>query len=338
MVHRHQLDGLPPEQAHAVQLAAIEQHGGEAVVVVHRRDEPAAAGEKARLAVQALRGVVDHLEAAVGLALVVGGEARHLRVRDDEAGVAHAERLEHVLLEVGVELLARDDLDEMADHVGGHGVVPARARRELQRQRGERVDHVGERVAGLGAVAHGELPVRRVDVGALHEAVGEAGGVAQQIADGHGPRGGHGGEDGVVASGEDAQILPRRDELVHRIVELKAPFFVEHHEPDARDGLRHRVDAPDRVGGDGPAALDLEVAERLTVDDLAAPGHQGQGAGELAGVDVALPVLADAGEALGRDSDLFGLRGHGGSPGGRIRLSETARSCLCRSGGRRRAS
>ena len=173
-----------------------------------------------------------------------------------------------------------------------------------------------QRVAGLGAVAHGQLPVRRVDIGALHEAVGEAGGVAQQIAHGHGPRGGHGGEDGVVAAGEDAQVLPRRDELVHRIVELKAPLFVEHHEPDARDGLRHRVDAPDRVGGDGPAALDLEVAERLTVDDLAAPGHQGQGAGELAGVDVALPVLADAGEALGRDSDFFGLRGHGGSPGG----------------------
>jgi hypothetical protein len=88
--------------------------------------------EEARLPVQAPRGVIDDLQRAVGLPLVVRGEPRHLIVADDEARVAHAQRPEDVLGQVGVEPLPGDDLDQVTEDVGGDRIVPAGARRELE--------------------------------------------------------------------------------------------------------------------------------------------------------------------------------------------------------------
>jgi hypothetical protein len=108
-------------------------HRGEAEVVVRRRDEPAAAGEEHALPVPALRGIVDECQAVVALPLVVGGEPLRPVFGDDEGGIGHAERLEHVLLEIRVQPLSGDQLDQMSADVGRYRVVPARARRELQR-------------------------------------------------------------------------------------------------------------------------------------------------------------------------------------------------------------
>src|SRR5262245_21622645 len=123
----------------------------------------------------------------------------------------------------------------------------------------------------------------------------------------------------MVAADEDALIAPRRDELPHRIVELNASLLPQHHQPDAHDRLRHRVDAEDRIRRDRPLALDLEVALRLEVRDLAPARDEREGAGELAGVDVPLEVIADASEPRRRESDFFGLHQH------LILLFETAR-------------
>src|SRR2546426_12634515 len=87
----------------------------------------------------------------------------------------------------------------------------------------------------------------------------------------------------MVAADEDALIAPRRDELSHRIVELKASLLPQHHQPHAHDRLRHRVDAEDRILRYRPLSLDLEVALRLEVRDLSPARDEREGAGELAG-------------------------------------------------------
>src|SRR5437899_12934585 len=114
----------------------------------------------------------------------------------------------------------------------------------------------------------------------------------------------------MVAADEDALIAPRRDELSHGIVELKASLLPQNDQPHAHDRLRHRVDAEDRIPRDPPLSLDLEVALRLEVRDLSAARHEREGAGELASVDVTLEVIGDASEPRRRQSDFFGLHEH----------------------------
>src|SRR5712664_3256197 len=114
----------------------------------------------------------------------------------------------------------------------------------------------------------------------------------------------------MVAADEDALIAPRRDELPHRIVELSASLLPQHHQPHAHDRLRHRIDAEDRMLGDWPLPLDLEVALRLEVRDFSPARDEREGAGELAGVDVTLEVIGDASEPRRRQSDFFGLHEH----------------------------
>jgi hypothetical protein len=134
--------------------------------------------------------------------------------------------------------------------------------------------------------------------------------VAEEITDGHGALHRRRLERGVIAAHEDAQVLPRRNEAVHGIIELEPPFLVEHHQPHAGDGLGHGVDAPHGIGGHRPAPLDLEMPLRLQVGHLPSPGHEGQGAGNLPRVDVALHVVADPGQARRRETDVFRLHGH----------------------------
>ena len=78
-----------------------------------------------------------------------------------EAGVAHAERLEEVIVQIDVESLARDALDQQAQHVGGHRVVPSAARVELERQRCELLRHVVERLALALSDAESAITPRR---------------------------------------------------------------------------------------------------------------------------------------------------------------------------------
>jgi hypothetical protein len=58
-----------------------------------------------------------------------------------------------------------------------------------------------------------------------------------------------------------------------------------------------------------PLRLDVDQAVCLEVRDLAAPRDQRHGAGQRAGIDVALDRRADAPEPLAREADVLGLTG-----------------------------
>src|SRR5437868_980561 len=107
----HQLDGLPSEQPHSVQLAAVQHHLMKLEVVRRRGNQPSRAREEhVRLLYPAAlfgRGF-DELDLVTvrRVGLIKRGKSAGLRLRHIEIGIAHAKRLEYSLLEEFVEGLA----------------------------------------------------------------------------------------------------------------------------------------------------------------------------------------------------------------------------------------
>ena len=109
--------------------AAGEQHRGERGQVVDGRHQAvAAAGERRRRGPLAVGRVVDGALAGVGVGAVDGPEPVAVGLGHEEAGVVHAERLEHPLGEHDVERLARGPGDQHPEDVGAGVVQPAGAR------------------------------------------------------------------------------------------------------------------------------------------------------------------------------------------------------------------
>ena len=75
------------------------------------------------------------------------------------------------------------DLDDPAQHVGGDAVVPLGAGLEQQRQAGPRVAGRGEVHPARGAELEALGPVHLVHRAGVVEAVGQPGGVGEQVPD-----------------------------------------------------------------------------------------------------------------------------------------------------------
>ena len=221
-----------------------------------------------------------------------------------------------MLVEKRLEPLPGGDLDDPAEHVGRHAVVPLAARLEQQWELREQVAGRGEVDARRDGVLEPAQAVHLVDRVRVVEAVGEPGGVGEQVPHAHGlgdrnrrrrQRGA-----GVV----DPGVGERGDEPRHRVGQLQRALLVEHHRGDGGDRLGHRVDAPDRVVGHRQPGL--EVAQPMVgqVRDAPAPGDRDRPAREQAVVDVAAEVPVDPREPGGVEPDLPGLgvdldQGHG---------------------------
>ena len=125
MVHAHELKRLTADDAGTVQLTSVGQCLGKAVVVVDGRDQAAAAGEKAvGFGEAGVLWVVLQAEAAAGLELIAGSEARDAVGRDGEEGVGHLQRVEDMALEVVVQAHARQYLHQITADVCRHRVIP----------------------------------------------------------------------------------------------------------------------------------------------------------------------------------------------------------------------
>jgi hypothetical protein len=96
------------------------------------------------------------------------------------------------------------------------------------------------------------------------------------------------------------EVLPLRDPAVDGIAELEVALLVELHQRDARDRLRHREQAVDRVVRCRLVRLAVHETEVLEVTDHAVAGDGDLAARDLAGLDVArLQMCVDVGELLG---------------------------------------
>jgi hypothetical protein len=130
-------------------------------------------------------------------------------------------------------------------------------------------------------------------------AVGEAGGVGHELA--------HGGrvigidEDhfavGIDAV-EDLEVRELGDVFGDGISGQPLALLVEDHHGDAGDRLGHGVVAEDGVFGHGRAVASRDAVGAV-VDDFAVAREDGDGAGELLVIDLALDEGVEVFEALG---------------------------------------
>jgi hypothetical protein len=230
----------------------------------------------------------------------------------EERRVGHAERAEDPAREELVQTLPGDDLDDPAEHVGGDRVAPLAARLEQQRHRGELIADSRQVSASRRAPLEAAGAVDRVHRVVAHEAVGETGGVRQQVPDPDRLGGRHGLVADVAAAGEHPDVAERRDVPVERVGQLESAFLVEHHRRDGSDRLGHGVDAPQAVRLNGQPRLDVALPVGGHVRELAVPGDRDEPAGQLLLVHVAGEVPVDAVQSLLIESDLgrldFGLQ------------------------------
>ena len=187
-------------------------------------------------------------------------------------------------------------LDQVTADVRGDAVAPLRTGRELERDTGELRGHVvqGAIARDLGAPVHGVHRVR------VHETVGQPGSVGKQVLDGHRRGRLFGDEPFVVAPIEYLELGPRLDVFGHRVVELEAPFLVEHHERRTRNRLGHRIEAQHGVALHPPAAFYVRKSALVEERFLTTARYQAHCARVLALVHVAVDMRRDAPQPVRR--------------------------------------
>ena len=314
------MDVLLLEDPHAVALAAVEEHPEELRVVEDRGDEAGTtreirAGPRVRVA-RGVNGVSildragrEPLDGLVRRRLIDRREAVTLLRRKAEVSVLHAEGLEDPPLEVPVEPFSGHDLDHAAQDVGREAVLPRGARVEAEGQARElcRVLRDGH-VRFREPVGHPRSPVEVGERLMAQHGVGESRRVRQQVPD----RDATPHSDRLLvllsslrAACHDAGVPELREEDVQRVSQPHLAFLDELQDGDAGDGLRHRADAKDRVGGHGLPRLRVRVAHRVEIDEAVPPGDERDGSRELFFLDVALEHLADLPQLLrGKVRDL----------------------------------
>ncbi len=159
--------------------------------------------------------------------------------------------------------------------------------------------------AGRGAESLGGVEIAHLWLGA----VGDAGGVREQVADRDGAFRGNDPDAGLVLD-RDGGLAEGGNEMADRIVQADLAFLEERQHGGAGDGLGLRGDAEDGVGGHLPAGFFIAPADGVLVDGLAVVQHQGDGAGDLVLIDILLEQMIDTGHAL-RGIDRLSARGAG---------------------------
>jgi hypothetical protein len=143
VVRRHQRHRPRRQDAHASELAAVQQHLEEPGVVRGRGDEPGAAREAAArpVHVRALAlhgaGVGGPSDQAILAGGVHGGEAVRLVSGQEEVRVVHPEGLEDARPQEVIQALPRYALDDHTEDVGGVAVDEAVAGLGVERQTGD---------------------------------------------------------------------------------------------------------------------------------------------------------------------------------------------------------
>src|SRR5262249_38758301 len=127
---------------------------------------------------------------------------------------------------------------------------------------------------------------------------------------GHGTRRWCSRKTGIVATDKHPQVGPGWDKFVHRVIQLKQPLLIQHHESHAGDGLAHRIDAKDAVVLHGPGAFELQISLRFKIGDLPLAGHERERASDFASIDVAPHMGANALQTRRRESDFFRFYEH----------------------------
>jgi len=298
--HRHRQEHL------ARCRTPVDQEGGEAGVVRHRREQPdAAAGEGVgsvrRVALldvhraKRLRGLdlgrhLAELPEAVHL-----HETRSRRRGDAEVGLAHAERVEHRTLQHLAKRSPGDAFEHVREHVGRVAVIEGCPRLPGQWQLPETLDQRRERAGAVGREPL--LAVQRRHRAVGHEIVGKTGPVRQQVLDGdraHGIR-------ESPACVEHATPRETRQPARDRVVEPQLARLDRAEGRDRDDRLGHRVEPVNGIHGERAKARVIGTAGATLVQRAAVSPDSPGDAGEIRVRDEAFGESADTLQPVGLD-------------------------------------
>ena len=97
---------------------------------------------------------------------------------------------------------------------------------------------------------------------------------------------------------QNFHILEFGNEVGDRLVQHKAPFFVEHHGCNTGDRFGHRTDPENAIGAHGLLGLSVGHPERSEIGNLAVTGNEGYGPGDTSVVDTSLDGAGNAFQAF----------------------------------------
>ena len=203
-----------------------------------------------------------------------GGEA--------EGAVAHAERAEDLFLDEVAQAFSGEAFDDLAGQQGTHALVLKALPRGIEQ---------GGSHGGFDELTQGGVRAAELDV--LGEHVGQAGDVAEEVADADG---------GAVGAVELGKVLD------DRIVEANLAAVDEQEQGADGYGLGDGGQQIDRIRLDGGAlGAGSPFAEGLMQDDLAAADHEDGGGAQLTGLYFAREDGGGGLQAAGRHSGVAGV-------------------------------
>ena len=291
----------------SVDRPAAPQHLEEARVVARGGGEPSAPGEAHPRAVHVVPlptrpGVGAH-ESALGVVPIDRDQPLTLLGRDEEARVTHPEGLGEALPQEAIERDPARALDDAPQHIGVVAVDPPLPGLCDEGEGAESIHRGADRLAFVGGVPP-EAGGRAEPGGAIAlgddriGAVGDPGGVGEEIEDRDLPLGRGDQRPGVTAGG-DGGAREGGEPFRGRIAERDPALFDEHHDPSAHERLGLRGDAEDRVGGHRVVGLAIGPSDGLLVDHLAIAEHHRDRATDLRRVDLLLQIARESIEPRG---------------------------------------
>ena len=189
MVSRHILDRFPPQHSVSVELASVQQHLGEATIVINGCHHASTTREKrGSLVVWRSSRIVLQLESPTTFISIACRELFLGKGGDLITGVVHSQGFCNPLANKYIQISVREQLHKIATDVGRDAVIPTRSRRERQRNVGQVINHALER-RSLTFAAYGGIPIQGIDRVAIHESVRQPRGMRQQMLERHRHRG-----------------------------------------------------------------------------------------------------------------------------------------------------
>ena len=197
----------------------------------------------------------------------------------------------------------------MAEHVGRDAVVPLRTRLGNEGNAGRDLHHLGQAFVRRLEI-DATVAIQRVHRRRFHEAVGQPGGMCQQVAKIYVALGRHRIQLAAHAAHEHSHVLEARQEPRDRIVELEMSLLVQHHDRRRCQRLGHRIETEDRVRRHPRRAPDVGQAAHIEMHQLAAARHRGDQPGEPAVIDEAPRPRIHTRKPLRRKADVLGFCVH----------------------------
>ena len=121
----------------------------------------------------------------------------------------------------------------------------------------------------------------------------------QEVVDGHLALGVACGVFTCRAGVEDFEPFKGWNKFRHRIVKLKLPFFIEHHEADTGDRLGHGINPKERVGIRCKTAIKRAVSGPMIIYNMSMPHDCNADIRQPTFVQIAVKIGANMRHALG---------------------------------------